>query len=221
MTMAEPAVTLRGLGATSGRRLFIATATGVAAIVVVGVAGRWWEIPLAGWIGFALAYIAWIWSTISGFDAAETARHARREDPGRSSTALVLLGASLVSVLAVGIVLVEAAKTHGLEEGLLVGSCVASIVLAWAVVHTVFTLRYADLYYEGEPGGIDFNTDEAPDYLDFAYLAWTLGMTFQVSDTDLRSRTIRRTALRHALLSYAFGTLLIATTINLVAGLGK
>ena len=97
----------------------------------------------------------------------------------------------------------------------------ASVVLAWAVVHTVFSLRYADLYYEGEPGGIDFNEDDPPSYSDFAYLAWTIGMTFQVSDTDLKTQAIRRTALRHGLLSYMFGALIIATTINLIAGLGK
>jgi uncharacterized membrane protein len=104
---------------------------------------------------------------------------------------------------------------------LLVGLGVASIVLAWSVVHTVFILRYAKLYYEGEPGGVDFNEENPPCYTDFAYLALTIGMTFQVSDTNLKSRDIRRTALRHALLSYVFGALIIATTINLIAGLSK
>jgi uncharacterized membrane protein len=68
---------------------------------------------------------------------------------------------------------------------------------------------------------VDFNEDDAPDYRDFAYLAFTIGMTFQVSDTTLQTSEIRRTALRHALLSYVFGAVVIATTINLVAGLGK
>jgi uncharacterized membrane protein len=221
VSVRPPSVDPARLGASSGRRLAVAAGAGLTAIVVTAVVGRWWQIPVVGWIAFALAYIVWVWRTISRFDATETALHARREDPGRQATALVLLNASLVSLLAIGLVLVRAANTHGLDKGLLVGSCVTSVVLAWAVVHTVFTLRYADLYYQGEPGGIDFNGDEPPDYLDFAYLAWTLGMTFQVSDTDLRSRPIRRTALRHAMLSYAFGTLIIATTINLIAGLGK
>ena len=221
MDVRPPAVDDARLGPSSNQRLALAGVAALFAVVVVAAVGRWWQIPLAGWVAFALAYLAWIWSTISRFDATETAQHARREAPGRSTTAAVLISASLVSVLAIGLVLVRAAKAHGLEQGLLVGSCLTSVVLAWAAVHTVFTLRYADLYYKGEPGGIDFNSDEPPDYLDFAYLAWTLGMTFQVSDTDLRSRPIRRTALRHAMLSYAFGTLIIATTINLIAGLGK
>jgi uncharacterized membrane protein len=104
---------------------------------------------------------------------------------------------------------------------LLVGLSVASVVLAWSVVHTVFSLRYAKLYYQGEGGGVDFNEEESPCYTDFAYLALTIGMTFQVSDTNLKTKEIRRTALRHALLSYVFGALIIATTINLIAGLTK
>jgi uncharacterized membrane protein len=88
-------------------------------------------------------------------------------------------------------------------------------------VHTVFTLRYANLYYSGKAGGIDFNQPDLPTYTDFAYLAFTIGMTFQVSDTSLRSGIIRRTALRHALLSYLFGTGILATTINLVASLSS
>jgi len=121
----------------------------------------------------------------------------------------------------VGLVLVRAGHGNGLNEALLAGLSVASIVLAWSVVHTVYSLRYAELYYKGPAGGVDFNAEGAPCYIDFAYLALTIGMTFQVSDTNLKTTNIRRTALRHALLSYAFGTLIIATTINLVAGLTK
>ena len=120
-----------------------------------------------------------------------------------------------------GLVLVRAGHSNGLSKALLIGISVASIVLAWSVVHTVYSLRYAKLYYEDREGGIDFNAAGAPCYIDFAYLALTIGMTFQVSDTNLKTTNIRRTALRHALLSYTFGTLIIATTINLVAGLTK
>ncbi len=115
----------------------------------------------------------------------------------------------------------RAGQTNGLDKGLLVGMGVASVVLGWSVVHTVFSLRYAEPYYRGTPQGIDFNEDDAPCYTDFAYLALTIGMTFQVSDADLTTKEIRSTALRHALLSYVFGALIIATTINLIAGLGK
>jgi len=83
------------------------------------------------------------------------------------------------------------------------------------------TPRGTPVYYIDEDGGIDFNEPDPPTYLDFAYLAFTIGMTFQVSDTDLTHKVIRATALRHALLSYLFGAIIVATTINLVAGLTK
>ena len=97
----------------------------------------------------------------------------------------------------------------------LIGSGIATIVVSWAIVHTIFTLRYAALYYAGPRGCVDFNEDDDPCYADFAYLAFTIGMTYQVSDTDLTSKAIRHTALRHAMLSYLFGTVIIAATINL------
>ena len=83
----------------------------------------------------------------------------------------------------------------------------------------MFTLKYARLYYSCTPGGIDFNGSGLPDYPDFAYLAFTIGMTYQVSDTDLTNKAIRHTALRHSLMSYLLGTVIIAATINVAAGL--
>jgi uncharacterized membrane protein len=139
-----------------------------------------------------------------------TAKHSRRDDPARAASDALLIGASLA---AVGIILVRAGHSGGLTRGVLVGASIVSILLAWSVVHTVFCLRYARLYYEGTPGGIDFNEGDPPSYADFGYLALTIGMTFQVSDTDLQSKPIRHTAIRHALLSYLFGALIIATTM--------
>ena len=88
------------------------------------------------------------------------------------------------------------------------------------LLHTLFTLRYARIYYT-QKGGIDFNQTDPPRYSDFAYFSFTLGMTFQVSDTDITTATIRATVLRHALLSFVFGSVILATTINLVAGLSS
>jgi uncharacterized membrane protein len=104
-------------------------------------------------------------------------------------------------------------------RGSLAGVAVVSVALSWGLIHTLFTLRYASLYYWDQEGGIDFNQDEPPRYSDFAYLAFTLGMTFQVSDTNLQSNDIRATALRHGLLSYVFGSVILATLINLIVGL--
>jgi uncharacterized membrane protein len=106
-------------------------------------------------------------------------------------------------------------KSFGIVLGLL------SVVASWALVHTSFMLRYARLYYGNTEGGINFNDKISPTYSDFAYLAFTIGMTFQVSDSALETKEIRATALRHALLSYLFGTVIIATTINTLASLSK
>jgi uncharacterized membrane protein len=91
---------------------------------------------------------------------------------------------------------------------------IGSVAAAWLVVHTVFALRYARLYYLDGEGGVDFNQGgDPPDYVDFAYLAFTIGMTYQVSDTDLKTSTIRATALRQALVSFVLGAVILATSI--------
>jgi uncharacterized membrane protein len=203
------------------RRLAACAAGGALTAVVVAVVGPWWLIPLAGWDASAATLLGWTWRSLWPMDAKRTASHATRESPSRGYADLILLSGSLISLVAVGLVLVRASHEAGLAKGLLVGMSVASIVLAWAVVHTVYTLRYAKLFYQGKPEGVDFNDDTSPDYADFLYLALTIGMTFQVSDTNLTAKAFRRMALRHAVLSYMYGALIIATTINLIAGLGK
>jgi uncharacterized membrane protein len=193
---------------------------GLCVAVVTGAAGAWGYAPLAGWDSAALVFTAWVWLAIRPMGSSETASHATREDPGRAATDLIVLIASVASLGAVGLVLVRASAASGVQQSLIAGLGVASVALSWFTVHTLFTLRYARLYYTGEDGGVDFNQEAPPRYLDFAYVAFTIGMTFQVSDTDLESPEIRHSALRHALLSYLFGAVILATTINLVAGLG-
>ncbi len=113
----------------------------------------------------------------------------------------------------------QAASTTGAAHTLIAAVAVVSVILSWASVHAVYTLRYARLFYS-EGGGIDFHAGQyLPTYGDFLYVALTVGMTFQVSDTDLTGRSIRRAAVRHALLSYLFGVVVVAITINMVASL--
>ena len=164
-------------------------------------------------------YAAWSWATIWHRDPAATARLALREDPGRAIADALLLIASTASVLAVAAAIAAGRAGSPGERDLHAGLAVASVVLSWTVVQTVFTLHYARLYYSHPAGGIDFNQEAPPRYSDFAYLAFTVGMTFQVSDTDLQTATLRAAALRQALLSYLLGAVILAATINLVAGL--
>jgi uncharacterized membrane protein len=207
----------RGLAA---KRVTVAAASGLVATFATLLAGASWSVAtLVGWDAAALVFLGWVWLTVPITDAAAAARIARAEDASRTASEVVLLGAGVASLVAVAYTLVEAGNSGEPARGLLTALAIASVTLAWACVQTVYALRYARLYYSDPIGGIDFNEDDRPDYLDLAYLALTIGMTFQVSDTDLTTKRIRRTAIRHALLSYVFGTVIVAVTINIVAGL--
>jgi uncharacterized membrane protein len=176
---------------------------------------------LVGWDVACAVYMTWVWSTIWNLGPEETAQLAEREDPTRPTADVLVLSAAVASLVAVGFVLANAAPKSGAPPSTTqVGLGLASVALSWAMVHTIFTLRYARGYYVGEPdGGVDFNDGARPRYSDFAYLAFTIGMTFQVSDTPLQDHGIRRDALRHALLSFVFSTGILATTVNLVASI--
>jgi uncharacterized membrane protein len=152
-------------------------------------------------------------------NAVACSEHALREDPSHALADSVILVAAIAELASVGLILIKVASAHGGMKAFLLTIGVLSVVLAWGAVHTVFTLRYARIYYAAPDGGIDFNEKSPPDYVDFAYLAFTIGMTFQVSDTDLTSKAVRRTALRHALISYLFGAVIIGLVINVVASL--
>ena len=196
-------------------------AAGIAVGVSTALAGAGREAPLLGWCTLAVLYCVSVWASIWPMDADATAGHAQAESPGRDLADALLLAASLASLLAVGYVLFGAGNQNGAAKYVQTALAVASVAVSWLLVHTVFTLRYARLYYSDPVGGVDFNEPDPPQYSDFAYLAFTIGMTFQVSDTDLKSKAIRRAALRHALISFPLGTVIIATSVNLVAGLAK
>jgi len=194
---------------------------GVPAGILTGVFAGWGYAPVVGWSAAALTFCLVVWILTKGRDAAETAAMATRDDPSPTVTELLVLIANLMSLVAVAFVLVQASSASGAKQGLLASLAVVSVAASWAVVHTLYMLRYAVLYYSGTVGGIDFNQDELPRFMDFAYVAFTIGMTYQVSDTTLRSSQIRLAALRHGLQSFIFGSLILATTVNLVAGLAR
>ena len=209
------------VGPRAGKRILLAALCGAVAAASAAVVAPWQVVPLAGWITAAAVWLIWVAVSIRGRDAAECSQMATREDSSRAGADLMLLGASLASLSAVLLCLLKASSATGATKAVITGICVVSVVVSWAVVHVVFMLRYARLYFSEGGTAIDFHDDASRTFVDFAYVAFTIGMTYQVSDTDLRSRAIRVTALRHALLSFVFGTTIIALTINVVAGLAK
>lgn len=178
-----------------------------------------WQVALlGGWDVTAITWVTIVGSSILGKNADDTKALATAEDNSRAAADTVVVGAAVASLVGVAAGLVKAASAHGTLQAVVTAIATLTVIVSWLAVHTLFTLRYARLYY-AEGGGIDFHDGRRADYGDFAYVAFTLGMTYQVSDTDLQSKAIRMTALRHALLSYVFGTAIIAITINVVAGL--
>jgi uncharacterized membrane protein len=214
---APPGVTSTNL------KLAVATAVGVVATVVMGLTAGWQFSGLVGWDVAAVIIVSWTLWEIWPMDAERTARTAVREEPARALTDLLLVGASVASLVGVGFVIVAGGNSHGAGKGFLVALAVATVAVSWAVVHTSYTVRYARLFYAGEDGGLDFHSPnrEVPQFSDFAYAAFTIGMTFQVSDTEATTKEMRATILKHALLSYLFGVVIIAIMINLVASLTK
>jgi uncharacterized membrane protein len=200
--------------------VLVAAAVGVGAAIAVAWVAPWELTLLVGWDAAATTLLLVVWARLVRLDANQTRELATWEDESRRTAELVLVCASVASLLGAGFALAKANHTGSTLEAVLIGLGIATVASSWAVVHTVFTLRYAHLYYAEPVGGIDFKTsDESPDYRDFAYVAFTIGMTFQVSDTDITERVVRRTALRHAMLSFLFGAVILATSVNALASL--
>jgi uncharacterized membrane protein len=209
----------RSPGASATNRVGAAAVAGACAGVLASVPGSWQVGTLVGWDVAAMVYVAWTWTMVWRRDPIPTARLALREDPGRAAADALLLVASVASVLAIGVVIIVGNTGTSGARDVRAALAVVSVGLSWTVVQTVYTSRYARLYYSHPAGGIDFNQEAPPRYSDFAYLAFTVGMTYQVSDTELRTPELRAALLGHALLSYLLGAVILATAINLVAGL--
>lgn len=208
-------------GDSISERARIACAVVVALAVTVPVAFvvPWQLSVLVGWDVGVVVFVAWTWLRVGRLDGVATRTHAQREDTSRDANLVLLAVAAVASLAGVITALVLGKHVDGALSGVLVGAAIVTVIVSWTLIHTLFTLRYADLYYGDVPGGIDFNDDEPPDYRDFAYVAFTVGMTFQIADTDVTQQRLRRTVLVHSLLSYLFGTFIIGLTINALAGL--
>ena len=200
-------------------RVVISAGVGLVAGVIAASFTLAQAAALIGWDVGAASFLLGVWLTVWHLDPEATQRRATRLDPSRSLADLLVISAGVAILAAVALALVRAGGAHGGTKAYLLAVGLVSVVFSWLSVHTIFTLIYARLYWGDEPGGIDFNEPDRPDYLDFAYVAFTIGMTFQVSDTNLTAKPIRRTALRQGLISYLFGAVIIALVINIVASL--
>jgi uncharacterized membrane protein len=200
-------------------RISVAVVLGVVVAIMVGNAYGW-RFAVAGWVTAAGVYVVWTQLILRGMDAEETCRWATREDPTRWVADAVILSASVASLGGVGYLVAAGSRSGGEAiQAAIVG--ILTVAASWFAVHTLYTVHYARLYYSGDPGGIDFHDPEPPRFRDFLYVAFTVGMTYQVSDTEINLTSIRATVLRHALVSYLLGAVVLAVTINLIAGLGS
>jgi uncharacterized membrane protein len=209
------------MSASARNRVLMTAAVGAVAGVVAAFFTPWQAAILIGWAVTAVLDVAWVVSTAGRFNADETREFATKEDGSRFSAQFLLIGAGIASLVGVGFDLYKASQTQGQGKAFLVAIGVFTVVASWAIVHVTYALRYAHEYYVDEPGGIDFKSGPGyqPDYRDFAYVAFTVGMTYQVSDNDVQTRRIRRTVLAHGLFAYLFGAVILASLINVVASL--
>ncbi|MFG2894429.1 DUF1345 domain-containing protein [Streptomyces sp. NPDC048248] len=196
-------------------RLGGAMAVGAATGVAVGVPAGPPMGVLAAIAATELVFVVAGWLVLWPMDARATHENARREDFRPLVDELVVVGAAVCGLVAIVLLLLVGKSDSGHTAAAV---ALGGVFVTWAALHLMYATRYAYLYYRSG-SGIDFNSEKPPSYRDFLYFSYNLGMTYQVSDTDVSSSTIRAVALRHCLLSYVFGTSILATTINLVTGI--
>ena len=199
-------------------RLFVAALVGLA---VIALSPRdWLQITrlLVGWdVGIALYLIA-AYQIIIYAEASHIQRRASIEDEGRVGILVLTVAAALASL---GAIIALLGSTHGgSRDPAQLGLATLTILLSWAFIHTIFAFHYAHEYY-GEKGakmrGLAFANDDTPDYLDFVYFSFVIGMTSQVSDVVIASKAIRRTVAAHGIVSFLFNAALLALTVNIAA----
>ncbi len=185
-------------------------------------------ISICTWCIFALSFIITSWIIFFNRGVEQIKKYAQKEDGSRSFVILITILAALAAMVTVLLLIIDAGKDIK-NEIITVPVCFLSVMLSWAMVHTILTFHYAHLYYDDDskaPGkshraGLEFPNDDAPDYLDFAYFSLVVGMTFQVSDVQITDKKMRRLVLLHGLISFALNTFVVALTINFIAGLSK
>ncbi|OHU50149.1 hypothetical protein BKG83_23100 [Mycobacteroides chelonae] len=202
---------------TGTRRFWIALVVGLAAGILTWTLLQRWQVALLAVVMVAAAIsVVWALIVLWPMDPEQTRARASSEDMDDELGDVAMLLILVASLSAIGILLISA---NDEDKGIYAGLCIAAILTVWAMLHTIYAARYARIYYQDVPGGIDFNSTVPPRYVDFYYFSFNLGMTYQVSDTAVTESHIRDVVLKHCLFSYVYGTVIIACTINLVINL--
>ncbi|BAX97753.1 hypothetical protein MSTE_02441 [Mycobacteroides stephanolepidis] len=202
---------------TGTRRFWIALVVGLAAGILTWTLLQRWQVALLAVVIVAAAIsVVWALIVLWPMDPDQTRARASSEDMDDELGDVAMLLVLVASLSAIGILLISA---NDEDKGIYAGLCIGAILTVWAMLHTIYAARYARIYYQDIPGGIDFNSTVPPRYVDFYYFSFNLGMTYQVSDTAVTESHIRDVVLKHCLFSYVYGTVIIACTINLVINL--
>ena len=182
---------------------------------------------MISWDVFSVCMIIMSWITFYITTSQQIREQATVQDSSRILIFITVLVSTFASFLAV-LLLIISKKEFKDTESLHLIVAIAGMLFSWFLIHTIFTFRYAHIFYgdhQEKPnthaGGLEFPDDKKPDYMDFAYFSFVLGMTFQVSDVEVTSKSLRRLVMLHGILSFGFNTIMIALTINVVAGLNN
>lgn len=177
------------------------------------------------WDTFALIYIINCWILFFNSPISQIRNVARQDDGSKIFVFAIVLISSFASMFTV-LLIILSKENNTASTAMFIVTAVAGMLLSWFMVHTTFSIRYAHLFYDDDEdnsskkaGGLEFPGNDEPDYLDFAYFSFVIGMTFQVSDVEISSKKIRKQVLIHSLLSFGLNTFVVALTINLIAGL--
>lgn len=177
---------------------------------------------LLGWDITSFLLIGLIWAGFFATKTGETGKQATKQDESRIVSFVFILVAATLNLMGIGLMLIHKSGVASRLPWMPVFSLL-SVCVSWVLIHTLFTLRYAHLYYRDknlspEKPGLQFPGDAHPDFFDFAYFSFVIGMTFQVSDVGITSKKIRKVALIQGVLSFMYNTFIVALLINLIAG---
>lgn len=223
------ATAMRWIARQDARHRLVLSAV-AAAVVWVGLQGRVQTSTqsIVTWDVFAGCILVLAWLTIITTPPHKLRLRAQMQDVSRTVIFVFVVLAACAGLFAVGILLFKDKAVQHPHFAIHLVLSLLAVVSSWALVHTVFGLRYAHTFY-GDPdgpsgprdfaGGLVFPGDRLPDYIDFAYFSFTIGMTFQVSDVQVTSREIRQLVLVHAALSFGFSTVILALAVSTVSNL--